>query len=370
MKTYHRILALAALSIGATAYSAPMMALGDNAELFLTASANLRSDDNISLKTNNELSDVVWNFVPGLDLVYGRNAETSGHIYFREEFLKYSDNSDLDTNLADVGITSVYNNGKTKVDAAASYRQTAQNDPTIPGAIVDRDVTNLKAATEFGASEKTTVGVGALYDKTNYGPAGYTDSSIWNLPLDAYFEYSPKLAWSVGYRYRSTDLGGSAIDSQDHFFNIGARGEFSPKLTGQIRLGYSKRSFDRGSDANLFGVDSTFSYAFSEKTTYQLGLSNDFGSAASGQSTKNRTINVAAISKIDEQWGWNVGLNFRSIDYPTRTDDYLEGVAGVSYTYSNNLNFAASYTYRNNSSDSAAFEFTNNVFSIGANIRY
>jgi hypothetical protein len=346
--------------------------------LFFTASATVRADDNIYLKNTNAASDTVWSFQPGLDFVFGNSAATQGHVYFKEEFLRYSTHSNQNTHLANVGFTSAYSDGKSKLDLGGYYNQMAQNDISIPGAIVERKLTNFKGVGEVSVSEKTTIGLGLTYDKTDYGPAAYTDSTYFGIPLDAYFEVSPKLEASVGYRYRTVSLSGNAADGKDHFLNVGARGEFTPKLSGQVRIGYAKRSFTGGKDYSTVGLDTGLTYAFSEKTAYHFIFTNDFGASALGQSTKDRTIGVTADSKLDSQWSWNVGLSQRSIEYPagragsttSTTDDFLEGSAGLAYVYNTHLNFSASYTHRNNSSDMKAFEFTNNVFSLGANIRY
>ncbi|MDP2136905.1 MAG: outer membrane beta-barrel protein [Candidatus Didemnitutus sp.] len=371
MKTNLRILLLTALT-SISLNAAPFMALGDNAELFLTATASVTVDDNIYLRNTNEVDDMIFTFEPGVDLVFGRNALTSGNFYYRHKILRYSDVSAQDTDLVNVGFNSLYNNGKSKVDVGASYTETAQNEPSAPGAIVPLNLTNIRALGEVGATEKTSIGAGVRYDNSDYQLGGsYRDSEIWSVPVDVYFEYSPKLELSLGYRYRSTDLSGTAIDNKDHFASIGARGEFTPKLVGQVRVGYAKRNFSSTlADQNSIGIESNLTYAFSPKTNYLIGVTNDFGNSATGDSTETLSFNFGANSKFDEQWSWNANVVFRSVDYPTRTDNYFEGGFGVSYTYSAFVNFTASVKHSKQSADSAAFEFSNNVFSIGANIRY
>jgi len=374
MNTHGRLFALLALSASALT-AAPFVALGDNAELFLTGSVVANFDDNIYLRNGTaarpEVNDTILTFTPGVDLVFGKNAATTGNLYFREDIVRYMDNDQQNTELSSIGFNSLYSNGKSKLDLGASYIESAQNDTSAPGDIVSRKSSSARALSEFGVSEKTSVAAGVRWDKINYdaGP-GYSDSKAWTVPLDAYFEYSPKLQWSAGYRYRATDFSGAASDSKDHFFNIGARGEFTPKLTGQLRVGYGLRKLDRGGDDSDFGIDSNFNYAFSPKTTYTLGVTNDFGASALGESTKTFSVNLGANNRIDEQWSWNANVVYRSTDYPTHSDDFWQGGVGVAYVYNNNVNFLASYTFRNNSSNSSAFEFTNNVFSIGANLRY
>jgi hypothetical protein len=360
------------VGLGLTAHAAPFMAVGDNAELFVTASAAVQFDDNIYLDASNETDDTILSFTPGVDLVFGKGSITKGNVYYREEIRRYSDNDNQDTELSSLGFKSQYDNGVTKADFNASYAQVAQNDNDLraTGTIVRRKLTNLGAKLEFGISEKTSLAAGISFDKTDYGPASYIDSDIWNLPVDVYFKASPKLDWSVGYRYRSTDLSGAARDSKDHFLNVGARGEFSPKLIGQVRLGYTKRTFDVGSDDSQLGFDGNLTYLFSEKTTYRFNLSNDFGSSGTGDSTETFRIGLSATSKLSEQWLLTTGLSLNKTDYSTRSDDFLEGQVGVSYILNAIVNFGASYSYRNNGSDQASAEFTNSVFMFGANIRY
>lgn len=362
------------------------MAVGENAELFVTASAQIQFDDNIYLDQDSPPppgpeDDVIMSFTPGVDLVFGKGSVTKGNVYYREEIRRFKDNDVQDTELSSLGIKSNYDNGVTKADFNASYAQVAQNDSDANGigSIVRRKLTNVGAKGEFGLSEKTSLAIGATFDKTDYGPASFSDSDIWSLPVDVYYKATPKLDGSLGYRYRNSELSGTGIDSTDHYFNVGARGEFTPKLVGFVRVGITQRSFDRpavpplpaiSDDDTLFGMDANLAYAFSEKTSYRLNISNDFGSSGTGDSTENFTVGLNATSKISEQWSFTGGLTLRKIDYSDRSDDFLEGLLAVTYNLNAIVNFGASYTYRDNSSDRASAEFTNNVFSFGANIRY
>lgn len=354
------------------AKAAPFMAIGDNAELFVTASANVQFDSNIYLDPSNEKKDTIFSFTPGLDLVFGKGSATSGDVFFRDEIRRYSKNDVQNTTLPNFGAHSAYSNGVTKADFNVSYMALAQNDNDVNpiGTIVQRDLTNVSAKTEFGLTEKTSLGVGVAFDRTHYDSTAYSDSNVWSLPVDLYYQANPKLDWSLGYRYRSSALSGNGQDSTDNFLSIGARGEFTPKLTGQVRLGYTMRSFDVGADQNLFGVDGNLTYLFSEKTTLHLTFGNDFGSSGTGASTKNSSLGLNVSTHMTEQWFLNAGVNYRKTEYATRTDDYTEGQLGVTYVYNNNINFGASLTLRNNSSDLAVAEFSQNVFSLGANIRY
>jgi hypothetical protein len=82
------------------------------------------------------------------------------------------------------------------------------------------------------------------------------------------------------------------------------------------------------------------------------------------------TANARVVTRLSEEWQANVGVSWRAIHYPTRTDDYWEGQVGTSYVVNANVTINGTYVYRNYSSDLSTSEFKNNVFSISANLRY
>lgn len=363
---------LASLLVCTGAMAAPSMAIGDNAEMFLTGSLALRFDDNIYLDSKNEKDDTIISFTPGAEVAFGQGSATKGRIYAQVELRKYSDNSNQDDELFSVGFNSLYDGGKSKFDLAASFAEVAQNDNDrrASGDIVRRDVTHLHALPEFGFSEKFSLGVGARYDRNAYDTTGYVDQSVWELPFDIYYQTTEKLAWSFGYRYRSTDLSGGGVDSKDSFLSIGARGEFTPKLTGQIRVGYNQRDLDNGRDSDDIGIDARLTFAASEKSSYTFTVGNDFGASGTGESTEKFTLGLIANNKLDEQWALSTNLSYMSTDYPNRSEDYFDGSFAVIYTYNRNVNFSASLTYRDNSSSAPTGDFTNTIWSFGANVRY
>jgi len=374
MKHYITKIAFLSAGLGLTlAKAAPFMAVGDNAELFVTAGALLSSDDNIYLGASGK-SDTIYSFTPGLDLVFGKGSNVTGDLHYNEEIRRYSSHSNQDVNLATVGAMAAYTNGVSKANFNASYAEIAQNQvgATLSGDIARRNVTNLGGNTEFGLTEKTSLSIGLTYDKTHYVPVAFTSSDVLTIPVDVYFKATPKLDWSAGYSYRSTALSGNGDDSHDSFFNLGARGEFTPKLTGQVRVGYTARSFSRAGSQSLVGLSGNLTYAYSEKTSILFNAGNDFGNAGTGDPTKNLSFGASIANHLSEQWALNAGLSWRSTKYPTHTDDYVEGSIGATYTYNSVLNFNANYIYRDNSSNtaSAGSAFTDNVFSLGASLRY
>lgn len=366
MKKIIRISFLSA-SLAAGSYAAPFMAIGDGAELFLTGTLGVRSDDNIFLAKNAD-SDLIFDITPGVEITFGKNAQLKGSLTLADAFANYSDNSKLNTQLFSSAFKSAYDDGKLKMGFDASYAELNQNSVDIRG-LTRRDVFNVGGNTEVEVSQLTKVGAGVTFAHENYKRKNYTDSDSLTVPIDFYYKWTEKTDLSFGYRYRDykVDIGS---DSTDHFFNVGARGEFSPKLKGRFAIGLNTRKLDKGGDETQLGVDSGFTYEISPKTNFDFGITNDFGTSPQGQQQKNFTINGTINTQLSQEWGANVGLSYRSIDYGTRTDDYLEGTLGASYTVSANIKIVGAYVYRDYSSDISASEFKNNVFSVAANFRY
>ncbi len=366
------IMALCATTLVLAANAAPFMAVGDGAELFVTADVKVDNDSNIYLDSTNEKNDTILSFKPGVDLVFGNGTATKGNAYYREEIRRFSRNDIQNDSLSSLGFNSSTDTGASKYDLNASYAQMASNDNDINaiGGLVRREVVNIGGKAEIDLTGKTKLGIAPTFGTTDYSPASYTDSTIWTIPVDVYYNATAKMDWSLGYRFRDTEQDGAALDFEDHFLNVGARGEFTPKLSGQVRVGYNLRNFSSGKDDNGLGLEADLNYAMTQKTSWNLRASNDYGNSGTGEDTKIAKVGASVNSKLTTQWTVSASLDYSTTEYPARTDDYIDSLVSVTYTYNEIVNFAASLAYRDNSSDSAAAEFSGTVVSFGANIRY
>lgn len=370
MKHCIRLLALS-LALASAATAAPFLAAGDGAELFLTGTLGVRSDDNIFMSPN-KVSDVVFEVNPGVDFVFGKGSMTQGNLSLVENISRYSQNSDLNTELFGINFNSKYDDGKTKVTANAGFNELNQNTvdtANVGNQLSRRDVSTIKLVGETSVTAKSKVGAGVNYKNTNYKRTGFVDQTVTEVPLNYYYGVTSKVDLSFGFRYRNTDLQ-VGTDSKDYIYTIGARGDFTPKVSGSVAVGVGQRDFSTGSDQNIFSLDSGLNIAMTAKSTLNLNASNDFGVSGTGAQQKNFSLGGTVKSKISDQLSTRAGLTYRAIDYYTRTDDYVEGVLGVDYVVSNNVTITGSYTYRNNSSKLATAEFTGNVFSLAAKFRY
>jgi len=396
-KTIRYVLISAAAA--AVSQAAPFLAVGDGAELFATGVLGVRADDNVLLASGQrgspEKDDIIFDVVPGLELDFGKNAQWQGSVTVQETFNRYVDNKDLDADLFSGDLVTKYDDGKAKANFNVGYHALNQNTAdvrgTVDGRLVRRDITSAAASGEVVISEIASVGAGLTYSHENYHPINYVDSDTTTLPINFYYKWTPKLDLSAGFQYRNyqvqnrgdlralnptVDPRAIGPNSQDYFYNIGARGEFTPKLTGKVAVGYTQRKTSYFPNRDLLGVDSSLAFEVSPKTTLQAGLSNDFGTSPQGEQQKNLTANLLASTKLTEQWSANAGISYRGISYGStatrggRNDDYWEGTLGAAYVLNANIRLVGAYVYRTYKSDLASSEFDNNVFSIAANLRY
>lgn len=380
MKKYILTLVTSA-TVAATGFAAPFLAVGDNAEIFITGQVGVRADSNIFL-TGNEQSDVIYNVAPGLEFDFGKNSNTQGLFRVSENFATYADHDELNSNLASTAFNATYDDGKTKGTVYATYDEFNQNSPFQINheSLIRSNVFTAGTSGEVSLSDKSTVAAGLDYRWIDYRTQGFADAEVVSLPVHYYYEVSPKVDVGLGYRYRASwyQYGSDAFDN---FVGLAARGEFTPKLVGKVDLGWTRRSLTGRSDVSLFGIDGSLQYSLTPKSSLAFNISNDFDTNSQAQQQKNFTVGVSATSAISSVWSVSAGVNYRAIDYyiaaqgqPARTDDYWVGQVGVTYTVTEYLNItgAVSYAdYRAGDESLANYNnFTDSVVSFAANIRF
>lgn len=362
---------------GSSAFAAPFLAIGDNAELFVTAEASASYNDNILLAPSGaELEDEVFAFTPGFDLQFGKDSLVSGSIKGTARMTAYSNNTNLNNQLLGINGLTGYDNGQLKLSGNASFNELDQ--PTVDvlptaGRLVERHVTAAGFNGELGLSEKISVGAGFGYNYVDYKAAGYVGQKDYTVPVNVYYELTPKVDVSAGVRYTRSELENN-VNYNAYYYNVGARGSFTPKLSGGFSVGYNTRDASTGpDDDDSIGADASLAYAYSDKTQFTLGLGRNFAnSGAGGAGYENTQITLGATTALSVEWTLNASVTYRQLDYVGgRTDDYIEAVIGASYIINEHLSAGISYLYRDNSSDSgSAFEFDNNVVTVSLSARY
>ena len=141
-----------------------------------------------------------------------------------------------------------------------------------------------------------------------YPESGLIDSDSWSVPVDYYYAVTPKVDLSVGDRF-TRDLQDNGVgNSSDQFVNVGARGEFTPKLSGQVRVGVDMLKPDHaGTNTSQPGLGMSLTYLASPRTTISLSADNDFAESPLGTSEEVLSIAPTATVSLGQAWSLNLG---------------------------------------------------------------
>jgi long-subunit fatty acid transport protein len=181
---------------------------------------------------------------------------------------------------------------------------------------------------------------------------------------------------SAGYRFDKTTQDNGVGDTTDDFINVGARGDFTPKLSGQIRVGVSTLMPAKGGGSNTTepGLGMTLDYLLSPRTTLSLSADNGFTASALGTSQEELMINTSASFQLSQAWSASLGASFDSTKYlmvlPPRKDYFWVGDVGLSYAWTKYTAVQLSYFFRRNDSTLDAATFSDDVLTLSASSRF
>jgi polysaccharide biosynthesis protein VpsM len=354
----------------------------------ITVELAVRHDDNIFLTDTEQVSDTIISATPGVEFRFGRDAQIHGSFTYKEAFTRYADqtvaNAALGSGRANIG----YTGARLVVSGAVSFQQLYQPNRDLAGqgqkAVYRSDVLNIQTSAESHFSTKTSVMVGANYSRTEYKTAGLIGSRDIAMPLRFYYKITPKVDLSTGFTYRKVKPQEGGNESRDLDYNIGARGNFTPKLTGEFSVGHTSREVGNNPGENLWSFDGSFGYEITPKTTSSLALSRDFGVGAQGASLQTTSYAVRLSTVPTPQWQFGTGITYRRVAYgpnvftktpappPTvaRNDNYWECSLLATYIHSAWLSTSAEYTLSANRSTLPGPRYSGNVLSLLVGWRY
>jgi len=392
--TKYSLLLLLAVAGTQLTNAAPLVSIGDNTDVFFNGSSNLQWSSNVFRTDTNEEEDLLWSITPGFEVNFGRGASNLDlSLLTQYEIRRYADLNELNTELFRIQANGAYRSSRLDLSGSAFFREqksaTGDANNLFPNDLVESDVTGGRIDSEYRFSPKFSFGAGFTYNDTEYkAPFSNTlaDRERYSVPLDLFYELTPKVDLSIGYAYSETDvsatLAAASFTTEDHFFNVGARGNLLPKLTGFFKVGYRTRDTDRagGNSDNTLGLDSNLTWAATPKLTNTIRLSRDFGVGGEGgvgNTTENTTLGVSSNYTINSYYAASAFADYTLRDYQNNREDnqYRLG-ARLNYRPNQYWSFGAGYTYsENDSSDptqanTSIRSFTDHTLDISASLRY
>lgn len=386
------ILLLSGLPVSVQA--GPLVSIGDSVDVFFSGSSSVKWQSNVLYDENDEIEDLLFTLSPGFEVNVGRGVSNLDlSIITSYDILRYDDLTDLDNELFHIKAVSSYKNTRWDVSGSVSYDEKqssgADGNTNRPGRLIESDELRASLEGEYRLSPKFSIGSGVKYSDVEYqDEPSIADRESTTIPLDIFYELSPKIDLSVGYQYRTSEVGEvsrlaltnagivtvvtDSYDKESHFLNVGARGELLPKLTGFFKVGYRETDpEDRKSESTL-GLDADLTYSVTPKVTSRLNLARDFGVGGEGQSTENTSVDVSATYSINMHYSASAfgGYTLREYTESDNDDNIYRIGARLSYVPNEFWRFSAGYMYVENDSDRALQSYDNHILDLSASLRY
>jgi hypothetical protein len=345
------------------------------------------------------------------------NADLS--IITRYDVLRYQDNSRLDTELFHITAVGSYKTSRLDLNGSISYdeAQSTTGDQNVDDDLIESDTFGASLKGEYRFSPKFSLGSGVRYSDKKYQTYEdrFADRETFTVPVDIFYELTPKVDLSIGYSYSNTDVEETLspifpvfvvgpptgiatqrftgdYEQESHFFNVGARGNLLPKLSGFFKVGYRTRSSDDSvtsltdlngvfvgapgstdrSDTGMLGLDANFTWSATPKVTVRLDLSRDFGVGGEGQSTENTSTDLSASYSINSYFAASANLGYTLRDYTEsgREDEQYNGGLRLTYSLNQHWRFSTGYSYSENNSTDERTSYDNHMFDLTATLRY
>ena len=400
--------------------ASPLVSIGDNAEIYFDGSSTARWTSNVFLTDRNEVEDFLYILSPGFEFNLGRDASNADlSIVTRYDIIRYSDLTELDVELLHVKLRGAYKSSRLELTVSANYDEQKSNsgDIQIIDDLIESTLSGGEVNGEYRISPKFSFGAGAEYFDTEYTgvyEGVLTDQERKRLPLDIFYELTPKLDLTLGYIYSDTEVGAinSVIDFAEntdgsfipielekssynrgsHFFNLGARGSLFPKLTGYFKVGYQKResgirpestvingtilsnNTTNYSEETTLGMDADIYWTFTPKLSARLGLSRDFGVGSDGAPTRENSLSLSSNLSLNNNWVANANLMYTQRDYTYRDREDDKYTVGLRVFYMPNMfwQFSGGYNFSDSEStgDQAGNSYDAHVVDLNATLRY
>lgn len=378
--------------LGIGSLQAAFMSINEMVDIYLLGRINGEYRSNLFNTTNNEVDDTIITVSPGIEINAGRNSRARLNLKFYEHIVRYSDVTRLNQENADLRVTGFYDTLPAKITAGFSFLQTASNTPGNLAApatnanLVEREIYNMYASTEYTFTEKVYATGSATWtftDYTNNNVFGGTFSDNYSIafPVDVLYRVTEKYSLGLGYRFRYTDIDDTTVTRRsgyyDNFVSLSVRGELLPKVRVRANAGIQQRTAedDRfGSDQLAFTFLSELMWTATPKLEVTGGFTQDFSASSTGNSSIIYRPYLKAEYSITEKIFADGGISYTMQDYRNvdQGNDTVRFNIGAAYRPNDYLRFSAGYVFTDNSTHNNARgrDYSDHRFNLQASVRY
>ncbi len=161
-----------------------------------------------------------------------------------------------------------------------------------------------------------------------------------------YFSY---LFYSIKYEKRDY------YNSYGHEYSLGITGKLAPKVTGDARVTYDMRRYERDDkDVDLLGYFVSLKYVPTNRSSLTLSGSRKMEESAykNNKYYISTAVGLRYEQKLWRKWSAALGISYEHAAYPNavngdkREDDYLRIKPSLTYHFRDNLIATLYYRYR------------------------
>ena len=190
----------------------------------------------------------------------------------------------------------------------------------------------------------------------------YSNIETYTLGASAYYIYSSKLDLFLRYQYQINDSPGTEshfINNNLSSFSIGADGQLTPKLTGDISFGYGVWDYHSAEvdsqDSILFHAG--LNWALREKTKIGLMIDRSFAPSPQDQGMLSTSFSAQISQRFTKRVAGTLAANYGVVDFSSfrefgpynvrndRTDNRYGVSLNILSSFTSYLNGRFSYAY-------------------------
>lgn len=364
-------------------------------------------NDNIYYDDDKE-DDFITTVSPGLNFLLGREDASFINLDYSYGHLFYLDNSDQSADIHAAVLKTRYAGNKLTIDGTdeVRYLTSIVEGGTDEGflnrsAKVDRWVIGLDHTVDYQFTEKTGAYVQGEYDSLDYAEgANLYDRDTYRGTFGFAYNYSPKTRF-----FGEVYLGETSVDNNDptlrvgpsaDFYGafVGARGEFTSRLSGTLKVGYELNSFsDDSPSPDIPVAELSLDYRFSAKTKATLAYVHrsyiSVQRAAEIYTSDRVGFNIEQMIGTSGRFFANLGASYQINNYdyraaipaatpvqavpvsPDRLDERYRLTAGLTYEFKLWLKGGLNYEFLKSQSDSSTVtDYDINRVTLGLSIGY
>jgi len=378
----------------------PILRIGSELDMFLTAKAKAEYTDNLFYRPNSgSLPDqgLSLELTPGLDFQYGKDLPLSASLTLARTYVDFVDSklSSLDDEQDALALSANYDGGgPLLVSFGASYVETARNNAEFQALVgeiatlVRQSSASQSLSFTYGFTEKLSATLGARNTAVRY----YNQSSLsslinskgFGIPLDLRFKQTEKLVTGLSFDFSSTDIhdpntGVFRWSYDRSFYGINLSYQPTEKLQGEFKAGLQSTEYDFGFKSDSPSYTLSLTHSITDKLDQSFSVGQESTTSPTGSVSDALRLSYGLNHANSEAWrsSFRLGYSDYSVDRVVDPEaPNLDGSAdvravtvslGLTYRPDDHWSFGANYSF---SRTLEPVEYNVNLVSLEASLRW